>query len=724
MLAACLVALGQGQARAQDTAEAAQRPPLIIPIFLSSRSDQCYDNGSIAAIRSLTVREQERINREGGVAGRFIRVRFLDDRRSQEASLANMRAALADPYAVAMVGVSNSNTAKVMFDRLGPEIGTSGIPFLSNISISSIFKPYANVFTTRASQDDERLPVMAQFIRSMNFGRVAFAGRKDSVFSNLLGDGLKTRLGAEKVIIDHRIGMAGDNLDPAQVSALVADVQRNNPDMIVLSIGTTRASDVMAAIKAAGVTPAVFLVGTIGRLNQAVVNGWPNAIYQLAWDHLPSAFNERLRRSIAEGEPSSWVFEGTKVSSAPGWAKGTCKERPVVEQPDPLEARNLQAISTGTQYADMVALIAAAGRKASPRAGIAELRRHIVRELSATYAADRGAFKGSFENWSFDPQTRAARRTPFVLILPQGLGRTQLAPLQFVRTKSGGLQAIDTLYVDIDLIRAHRIEDNEKTFFAEFYLSMHDDPGASIDRLEFANAYLDPRTNGRQITQQVVHGGGASAAFPDAMKIYRISGRFTFEPELSGYPFDTQRFAIEIQPKRGDATFIVQQPPLELRDRQVETDGWTPRTQYVGYDEDFVPVVDAYSLVPSIIPFYKASYVWMMQRETTDYFLRVAVPLAFILIVAYLSIFIPPTHFEAIVTIQVTALLSAVALYLALPKLDADTATLSDRIFLFDYMMVSLMIVISILRVNRYVAARSWIKGTLGFLHVVVIPLL
>ena len=57
-----------------------------------------------------------------------------------------------------------------------------------------------------------------------------------------------------------------------------------------------------------------------------------------------------------------------------------------------------------------------------------------------------------------------------------------------------------------------------------------------------------------------------------------------------------------------------------------------------------------------------------MKRQTTDYFLRVVVPLGFILIVAYLSIFIPRAHFEAIVTIQVTALLSAVALYLALPK--------------------------------------------------------
>lgn len=122
-------------------------------------------------------------------------------------------------------------------------------------------------------------------------------------------------------------------------------------------------------------------------------------------------------------------------------------------------------------------------------------------------------------------------------------------------------------------------------------------------------------------------------------------------------------------------------------------------------------------------PFYKTSFVWLMTRQTTDYYLRVVVPLGFILVIAYLSIFIPTTHFEAIVTIQVTALLSAVALYLSLPKLDADSATLSDRIFVFNYMLVSVMIAISILHVNRRVAPRMWLRATLVFVHIVGIPL-
>ena len=69
-------------------------------------------------------------------------------------------------------------------------------------------------------------------------------------------------------------------------------------------------------------------------------------------------------------------------------------------------------------------------------------------------------------------------------------------------------------------------------------------------------------------------------------------------------------------------------------------------------------------------------------------------------------------------------LLSAVALYLALPKLDSDTATLSDRIFVFIYMSVSLMIGLSIMRVNPRIASRKWIAGSLAFLHIAAMPLL
>ena len=711
-------------APASTAAEAAQKPPLSIAIFYSSRVDACFDPGDIPAIKKLATFEQERINRQGGINGRRLDIRFLDDQRDAQKSIANMRSVLADPYTVAMVGMSNSTRAKTTFDALGRDIAASGIPFLSDISLNSIFADHPNVYTMRASQDDERMPVLIEFIKQMNYARPAFVGIKDALFSTTLGDGLKAGLGERGLVADHRLRLKDNELDPGEIATLLADLKDKDPDLLFLNIGGNRTPGVMKQLTDAGITPSLFIGSRIESLPAEATKAYPGSLYQLAWDGLPDAYSERLRKLISRSAPEDWVFEGRKIAEAPGWKSGECKARPSDLTPNPLQAANLRAIGAGAQFSDMVGLVAAAAHALEPDAEIVDIRKQVIEKLRTTYVTGRGTFQGSFENWSFRPKSRAAARTPFIVMLPQGLGRTQLAPLQFVRLRDESLRTIETLYLDVDLVKAARIDDNEKTFFAEFYVSMRDSKDASINRIEFANAFLDPRTNDRQITVRTLHEGGKSSTYPESMRIYHVSGKFTYEPQLSSYPFDVQRYAIDLRPKLSEAPFLIQPPPQALRDTTVNTDGWDPKEQYVAYDEDFVRTLDARTHQQSVVPFYKASFVWLMKRQTTDYYLRVVAPLAFIILIAYMSIFIPVAHFEAIVTIQVTALLSAVALYLALPKVDSDTATLSDRIFLFNYMAFSLMITISIIRMNRFVASRKWLQRSLGFVHVVGVPIL
>jgi hypothetical protein len=389
-----------------------------------------------------------------------------------------------------------------------------------------------------------------------------------------------------------------------------------------------------------------------------------------------------------------------------------------------LTSGNIRAVGIGLQFSDMVGMIARTLSDSGQPDDNAALRAAILKGVSQNFAAGRGVYQGNLENWSFRPKSRAAARTPFIIMRPKGLGAEQLAPVQYVSLRNDTLRRIQTLYLDVDLTRAFRIDDTEKSFFAEFYVSMHHEKGESLDQIEFANAFLDPQTNNKQITIRPLHQGGASDAYPSNIKIYSVSGKFMFRPDFGNYPFDTQRFSIDIRAKNGDAPFIIQPSPTSLRDQTVNSEGWDVREQYAGYDADFLPVIDARSHERSIVPFYKSSFVWIMQREATDYYLTVVVPLAFIMIIAYLSIFIPQTHFEAIVTIQVTALLSAVALYLTIPKVDSDQATISDKIFLFNYMLISLMIGISSLRVNRVLANYRRLEVALGVLHVFGIPVM
>lgn len=708
-----------------DEVEAAQRPPLSVPIFISSRDDLCYDNGQVAAIRRLAVQEQRRINRHGGVAGRRLQLTFLDDQRDEKKAAANMGLALSDPQTLAMIGMSNATRAKAAFDASGKDIKKTGIPFVSDISVAALIADYPNVFTTRPSEDEERMPVIAEFAKQMKIARPAFIGLDGQLASSNFGDALTKLFGPGVMAADHRLHMVGDDLlDPGELASAIADLKSKNIDFVFLSVGGSRTADVLKKFKAEGLTPPAFVTGRITSLGLDGDAAYPNDIFQLAWDGFPDVYNDRLRKLVSESpDPGAWIFQGAKNNAAPGWKSGKCKARDEDVPLSVVDDDNMRALSVGTQYADMVGLIAEAARGKDATTSLPDLRSLIVQRLQSAYVQGRGTFQGRFDNWSFQQASRAAARTPMILMLPRGLGHAQLAPLQFVHLRNNSMQRIDTLYADIDLIRAEHIDDNEKTFLADFYLSMNDRGGASIEQIEFSNAYLEPGSNDRQITVRQIHDGGKSEAFPDHMKIYRVSGKFLFEPQLLDYPFDTQRFSIDIQPKSNNAPFIVQPPPDTLRDRLVNVDGWLPKDQYVGYDEDFVRTVDAQTLQPSVVPFYKANFVWLMKRQTTDYFLRVVVPLGFILMIAYLSIFISTHHFEAIVTIQVTALLSAVALYLALPKLDANVETLSDRMFLFSYLMLSIIIAITIARVNKWIEPVGWLRKSLSFLHIAGVPL-
>lgn len=710
--------------RAQGEALAAG-PPVSIALLVDSNIERCYDRGNIAAIRRLAGLEQEKINARGGIAGRRLELVVLDGRQDADQMVENVRTALGLPQLLAIIGLSNATRGEKVFTTIGDEIQASGVPFISNISVSDIFSSLTNVFSTRPSQEAERVPVMAAFAAEMKFRRVAFLGRNGATVMEAIGDGLKKSTVGNRIIADHRITRTGEGqdatFDAAAIDAAIADMKAKNADLVVLAIGTSASNDVIAKFAAAQFTPAIMLVGNLSQLSGELSANYPNALYQLDWDSVPEVEQDSVRNVVTQSNPEEWLFEGAKQSDAPGWKDGSCDPD---YEPQPFSETNLGAVSNGAQFADMVTLVSEAANAEGSRANPAAMRKAVLKSLGETYAAGRGAFKGRFENWSFFADVRTRSQTPFIIILPQNLGRTQLAPIQFVRTREGKLRRIDTVYLDVDMLRTYAIDHDTKSFYADFYLSIHASGRIELGDIKFTNAFIDPRTNGPHLAIEPIYTGGPSDAYPQTMRIYRVSGRFRFNPDFADYPFDSQQFSIDIQPRSGDKQFIIQSPPLALRDNALSVDNWDVVNQYVSYAQEFVPIVNAFTHEPSITPFYQTRFVWQMKREATDYYLRVVVPLAFILIVAYLSIFIPQSHIEAIITLQVTALLAAVALYLSLPQVDSETATVSDRIFVLDYMMVSLMILISIMRIN--VRSRKWrlVNTGLVIAHAAIIPLL
>jgi len=334
----------------------------------------------------------------------------------------------------------------------------------------------ANVFSTEASRLQEGLPIIAKFIQHFKMSHVGFVGLAESNGSREVGGGLLARLGFDNLLWDRRLRAEVGKFDAAELAALIKQtatpmVGKNGKEspvsMLVVDLQGRQAGQLIKALHNAKVTPGLFLTGDMSEISKEILNAYPNAIYQLAWDELPEVYNNRLLALVGDEKPDQgifagrisldripevyenrikglvgnerqhqWVFTGKKRSDSPGWTTGFCKEQSSSARPNPLAPDNLRAITAGAEKSDLVRLIAFAARVAKDGAKVAERRAAIIRELTETYADGKGAFKGRLRNWSFEPQKRTATRRPLITILPHGLGRQQLAPVQFARARS------------------------------------------------------------------------------------------------------------------------------------------------------------------------------------------------------------------------------------------------------------------------------------------------
>jgi len=277
------------------------------------------------------------------------------------------------------------------------------------------------------------------------------------------------------------------------------------------------------------------------------------------------------------------------------------------------------------------------------------------------------------------------------------------------------------VYLNIDMEQIRFVDSEAKTFDAEFSVSLDSDQQIGLENVEFTNAYRSDASGDPVLRIRSLLGGDEQGH-----RLYKVSGRFSFDPDLSNYPFDRQRFTISLAPVNTATPFLLQPPPSRLRNQTFEIDGWSllngTESGYVGSQEDIVTTFENYASERHILPFHKFNFTWAARRNVLDYYLRVVTPLGLIVLVAYLSVFIPNSKFDSVMAVQVTAILSTVALYLAIPKLDAETATMSDQIFIFSEGIIGLMMAISIVRVNAPKRIRK-LDFWLMVVQAVVMPL-
>ncbi len=157
-----------------------------MPIFFTSKSDDCYDSGIVTAIRRIAALAQNYVNRTGGFGGRQLIVNLLDDKRDPNLAAANLASAIADPQTIAMAGFRERHTRQSRFRCRwqGPEGEQHSLP-LGHYSRQN-HRRLSICIHDPSSEDEERMPVINEFIKEMKFARVAFVGLQDNVASTNL----------------------------------------------------------------------------------------------------------------------------------------------------------------------------------------------------------------------------------------------------------------------------------------------------------------------------------------------------------------------------------------------------------------------------------------------------------------------------------------------------------------------------------------------------------
>jgi len=708
--------------------------PLKVALFLSSDSTRCYESELARAIRLFTTAEVREINRDGGVGGRPIRLVVSDTLEDPQRALGAVAAALRDPLTLAMIGLSSSKTGKAVFESLGPEVRASRIPFITDMSNDYIFAPYPNVFTMTVGMSDEMERLRA-FITSggpdgAGFKRTAVIGIAGDLYSQSVGEALVQLPPEHPLVVDHRVQVGKNHrIGQEDVARIAADIQAKAADLVLLAVGSVAGARIVKSLDELGVSATYFVAaGEISELRQAA-QGLRSAprMYAFQWDDVPHTINERMRRRIASTPDVNWTRIRAAVplarDSNPNWLNGRCKP-PQDKDRSGIDHYLVGALSGGAEWRDVLRLIVDLAREqaAQGKRTLGELHTGILESL-LSYESKRKIYRGWAYDYSFTKR-RAIADDTYIVTLSGNNQHVVLASTQMFRV-AGKLKPRPVIPLSLDLISIDRINSNDGTFDAEFYLSFKNPSnGLGIDSIRFTNAFRSPTGDSKLLVKEEVHAGSADTDFPAGVQVYRVSGTFTFEPRLGRYPFDTQNLSISFRPAQTKAPFLIQPPEDALRSSpDLAVEGWEVREQFVGTDQEIIPALDPVSDGKRFIPSYTFTYTWVIERNATDYRLRVIAPLAFILLVTFFSVLLAKARFDATVAIQVTALLSAIALYLSLPKVDSDEATLSDKIFLLTYAMVAFMIGLTVIRDMRYVDERAALRGFVRFLELIVFPL-
>lgn len=619
-------------------------------------------------VKFIIEKKLESVNDNGGINGHKIEAVYLDDKGSNELLYKLVEESIADTNMLAYIGCKSSSRAHA----IAPLLAKYNTALIGGYSLTPLVEKYPNMYS--AEIGIREVSVMLQNLLKNKATKGAFIGKTGDAYSSGLlheMDSLAKSYPAFQVALRKWFPL-GYKFNKNELDIL-ADSLKQQADFLLLSTEQESTNFLLEELWKRGVKMPVFCgLADISQINTQSNYYTAAELYDINPVGIPGVLNMRLQEQLSHYK--NHIKPGSTMQFQLGF---------------------------GGRHADMIGLLVEAShdKTAAPNSAI---RTRINTGLEK-YINGYQIYRGWFADWYFTSD-RSFAGEALLSWKPQQFKDPLLAPLQFYRSDTG-LQTkaeMPVLYTNINIDNISQVSDNDGTFYATFYLETNSARNLTIRDINFTNAARNKINQEPLIEARLIQ--SKKDSLPDVFYnyLYKVSGIFLFDPDLKDYPFDEQKFPISLQASNTLQTFLVQPLDHDERDTVFDSEGWIYKNNYVGYAQDIIRSDQNFSSLQRNIPFYKFSFVYEMKRARIDFTLKTLVPLLAILIITYFSVFIPRREFEALAGIQVTALLAAIALYFPTYKPEMQYATVSDKIFIFTYIMITSLIGTSVIHYLGY----------------------
>ena len=259
---------------------------------------------------------------------------------------------------------------------------------------------------------------------------------------------------------------------------------------------------------------------------------------------------------------------------------------------------------------------------------------------------------------------------------------------------------------NIDIERITNVSIEEGIFGAEFFLDITSKNEEPLNSIKFNNlSSLNPKHEVRKLESHKT-GDLYSAR-------YIVTSNFDFAPIADNYPFDEQFIYLAISGT--DENSQIQPIPEQYIDTEFKIDGWSLVYSKSGINrkKNWVALNSSLNKSPKVSEEVRLG--WELKRENSMTLLKIGIPLFFLYILLYYTLFVPVDQVETAFNNINLAFLSSIALYFSTERPQPLKMTTIDVVFAFFYIMAGISL-ISIVFIQFYPEYYDLLTKPLRFL--------